>query len=124
MAQLLHGIEIDGQLHFEFSARLPVIGDTVDALAVTHDARGTTAGPAASLFYRVAVTSSVLTLPGVDAEKITPELLLDQLSDDDFDVIDAEIENIKKKRMRENPNLPDTEQQPSPSADTASQKQE
>ncbi|AYC19815.1 hypothetical protein DZA65_02937 [Dickeya dianthicola] len=103
MAQLLHGIEIDGQLHFEFSARLPVIGDTVDALAVTHDARGTTTGPAASLFYRVAVTSSVLTLEGVDAEKITPELLLEQLSDDDFDVIDAEIENIKKKRMSKNP---------------------
>ncbi|WP_459607787.1 hypothetical protein [Dickeya oryzae] len=54
---------------FEFSARLPVIGDTVDALAVTQDARGTTTGPAASLFYRVAVTSSVLTLAGVDAEK-------------------------------------------------------
>ncbi|GAB7214750.1 hypothetical protein [Dickeya oryzae] len=30
-------------------------------------------------------------------KKITPELLLEQLSDDDFDVIDAEIENIKKK---------------------------
>ncbi|WOA52498.1 hypothetical protein [Dickeya solani] len=124
MPQLLHGIEVDGKLHFEFSARLPVIGDTVDALAVTHDARGTTEGPAASLFYRVAVVSSVLTLPGVDAEKITPELLLEQLSDDDFDVVDAEIENIKKKRMRKNPGSQDTEPQSSLSDDTASPKPE
>ena len=53
-------------------------------------------------------------------EDITPELLLDELNDDDFDIIDAQINAVKKKRMDLNKNSPATEPSSSHSDDTGS----
>jgi len=50
---------------------------------------------------------------------ITPALLCDGLSDDDFDIIDAHISAIKKKRMDLNPASKATEPPSSPSESTA-----
>ncbi|WP_145490236.1 hypothetical protein [Yersinia rohdei] len=104
---LLHGIEANGKVHFDFTVRLPVIRDTISALSDTHDKFGTTEGAAATTYYRVAVIAQAITVLGdVDKDAITADLLLDELTDDDFDLIDAQISVIKKKRMALNPSLP------------------
>lgn len=104
---LLHGIEANGKVHFDFTVRLPVIRDTINALSDTHDKYGTTEGAAATTYYRVAVIAQALTALGdVDKDDITADLLLDELTDDDFDLIDTQISVIKKKRMALNLSLP------------------
>lgn len=118
---LLHGIEANGKVHFDFTVRLPVIRDTINALTDTNDKFGTTEGAAATTFYRVAVIASVLLALGdLDKEAITTDLLLDEMTDDDFDLIDTQISAIKKKRMDLNPSLQDTGSPSSPSDGTDS----
>lgn len=117
---LLHGVELDGKRHFTFSVRLPVVGDTIAALEETQDEKGTTEGAAAGLHYRVGILARVVTIEGIDAENVTTELLLNQLSDDDFDLIDAQVSALKKKLMALRAPLPDTAASSSPSENTAS----
>lgn len=120
--QLLYGVRCGDAVHYDFTVRLPVVGHTVEALRLTDEACGTTEGASAGMYYRVAVMAMALESLGTLAkEDITPELLLHELNDDDFDIIDAEIEAIKKKRMRPNSDSPDTEPSSSPSDDTGSQ---
>jgi hypothetical protein len=120
---LLHGVQVGDQYHFTFTVRLPVVRDTMNALAATMDECGTTDGPVASMFYRAAVMASALDALGdIPKEQITAELLCDGLSDDDFDLIDAQISAIKKKRMDLNPASKATEPPSSPSESTDSQK--
>ncbi|MEW7001903.1 hypothetical protein M5585_25765 [Serratia ureilytica] len=58
---------------------------------------GTTEGPVAGMFYRAAVMASALvSLGDIPAEQLTPQLLCDGLTDDDFDLIDAQISALKK----------------------------
>ncbi|CNI35623.1 hypothetical protein [Yersinia pekkanenii] len=116
---LLHGVEVNGKVHFDFTVRLPVIRDTINALSDTQDKHGTTEGAVATTYYRVAVIASALTTLGdLDKGAITTDLLLDALTDDDYDLIDTQISAIKKKRMALNPNLPVTDSPPSPSVST------
>ncbi|HCT7632571.1 TPA: hypothetical protein OT818_003644 [Citrobacter koseri] len=120
--QLLYGVRCEDTVHYDFTVRLPVVAHTVEALRLTDEACGTTEGAAAGMYYRVAVMAQALeSLGTLTKEEITPELLLHELNDDDFDIIDAEIEAIKKKRMRSNSDSPDTAQSSSPSDDTGSQ---
>ncbi|KNC89898.1 hypothetical protein [Trabulsiella odontotermitis] len=120
--ELLYGVQSGDVIHRDFSVRLPVIRDTIDALRLTHEACGTTEGAAANMYYKVTVMALVLTsLGSLAKEDITPELLLDALNDEDFDIIDAQIEAVKKKRMPSKSDSPDTELLSSPSGDTASQ---
>ncbi|MEQ9868603.1 hypothetical protein ABRP77_04785 [Pectobacterium odoriferum] len=118
---LIHGVELDGQRHFDFSVRLPVVGDTIAALEETQEEKGTTDGAAAGMHYRVGILARVLTLDGVEGEKVTTELLLNELSDEDFDLIDAQVSAVKKKLMQSRSPSADTAQLSSPSAVTASQ---
>jgi hypothetical protein len=83
--------------HFDFQVRLPVVRDTIEALRLTYEQFGTTEGAAAVTYYRVAVMArSITALGDLPEGDITPELLLDGLTDEDFDLIDAQIEAIKK----------------------------
>lgn len=117
---LLHGIQAGGKVHFDFTVGLPVVRDTIEALRLTDEACGTTDGAAAGMYYRVAVMACALTSLGdLPKDDITPELLLENLSDDDFDIIDAEISAVKKKRMDLRSKSPDTGSSPSPSENTA-----
>lgn len=117
--KLLHGVEVDGQLHYDFSVRLPVVKDTIEALRLTDAYCGTTEGVSANLYYKVAVMScAIVSLGDVSAADITPELLMNGLSDDDFDLIDAQIEAIKKKRMLSRTGSADTALLSSPSEST------
>ncbi|WP_432321853.1 hypothetical protein [Yersinia enterocolitica] len=116
---LLHGVEANGKVHFDFTVRLPVIRDTINALSDTQNKYGTTEGAVASTYYRVAVIASALTTLGdLDKDVITTDLLLDALTDDDYDLIDTQISAIKKKRMALNPNLPVIDSPSSPSVST------
>lgn len=116
---LIHGVELDGQRHFTFSVRLPVVGDTIAALEETQDEKGTTDGAAAGMHYRVGILARVLTLDGVECDKVTTELLLKKLSDEDFDLIDAQVSAVKKKLMQSRALSADTAPLSSHSADTA-----
>lgn len=119
---LLYGVKSGDVIHRDFSVRLPVIRDTIEALRLTHEACGTTEGASADMYYKVTVMALALTsLGSLEKEAITPELLLDALTDDDFDIIDAQIEAVKKKRMPSKSDSPDTAPLSSHSDDTASQ---
>ena len=119
--QLLYGVKYGDKVHFDFAVRMPVVRDTIEALRLTDEACGTTEGASAGLYYRVALMAlAIEALGSLDKKDITPELLLDGLNDDDFDLIDAQIEAIKKKRMDLNKSSPGTEPSSSPSGDTVS----
>lgn len=119
--QLLYGVKCGDKVHFDFAVRLPVVSDTIEALRATDEACGTTEGSAANMYYRVAVMACAITSLGdLQKEEITAELLLNELNDDDFDLIDAQIEAIKKKRMDLNKSSPGTEPSSLPSGDTGS----
>lgn len=118
---LLYGVKAGDKVHYTYSVGLPVIKDTIEALRLTDEACGTTEGAAASMYYRVAVMARALTSLGdLPKEDITAELLMNELNDDDFDLIDAQIDAVKKKRMLPSPDLLDSEPSFSPSDDTAS----
>ena len=118
---LLYGVEVAGQVHFDFTVRLPVVRDTMNALRDTQDACGTTEGAAAGMYYRVAVMAAAIeTLGTLRKDEITAEILMDGLNDDDFEIIDAQIEAVKKKRMLSSSSSQDTGPSSSPSADTVS----
>lgn len=108
--KLLYGVKVGDRVHFDFQVRMPVVRDTIEALRLTHEQCGTTEGAAAVTYYRVAVMAlSITALGDLPEGEITPELLLDGLIDDDFDLIDAQIEALKKKRLLSSSNSQDSE---------------
>lgn len=118
---LLYGVSAGDVVHREFSIRLPVVKDTITALTDTQSALGTTDGPAAQMHYKVAViASALLSLGSMEKCDITTEFLLNELTDEDFDIIDAHIADIKKKRLPAKSSLSDTDSLPLPSVSTAS----
>lgn len=118
---LVFGVAVGDVIHREFSIRMPVVKDTIAALTDTQESQGTTEGPAAQLYYKVAlIASALISLGNLAKDDITTELLLNELTDDDFDIIDAHIAAIKKKRLPEKSSLPDIDSSPSLSADVAS----
>ncbi|MBX4575665.1 hypothetical protein D2912_04455 [Klebsiella pneumoniae] len=73
------------------------------------------------MYYRVAVMAEVIeSLGDLKKEDITAELLLDGLTDDDMDLLDAELAGLKKKRMRVPPDSQGSDEPPSSSDDLAS----
>lgn len=119
--KLIYGVEQGDAVHYDYTVVLPVIRHTVNALAATMESMGETESPAASMFYRAAVMAEAMESLGTLAkEEITAEVLLDGLTDEDFDLIDAELAGIKKKRINSKPDLPDSEKPPLPSDSTES----
>lgn len=122
--ELLFGVssgENSDVVHYEYTVTLPVIRHTVNALQATMKSLGETSSPAASMYYRVAVLAEVIeSLGNLSADEITAELLLDGLTDDDMDLLDAELTGLKKKRMRTLPDSAGSDAPSSPSDSTAS----
>ncbi|MGU5416669.1 hypothetical protein ACV1MK_26350 [Klebsiella michiganensis] len=99
--QLLYGVPHGGVILYDYTVTVPVIRHTVNALAATNEAFGEADSPAATMYYRVAVMAEVIeSLGDLKKEDITAELLLDGLTDEDMDLLDAELTGLKKKRMR------------------------
>ncbi|MEQ1967360.1 hypothetical protein ABLA30_10100 [Xenorhabdus nematophila] len=99
--KLLYGVEHGGQLHYEFEVKLPTMRQSYEALDETESVCGSVDGHASDLHYRMAVvTKCLVNLGNIPAADITTELLLDQLTSDDFDRLEQAIADVKKKRLR------------------------
>lgn len=124
--ELLFGVpsgDDSGVIHYDYTLTLPVIRHTVNALQATMEALGETTSAAAHMYYRVAVLAEVIqSLGSLNADDITAELLLDGLTDDDMDLLDAELAGLKKKRMRTLPDSAGSDAPSSPLASTGSEK--
>lgn len=119
--QLLYGVPHGDVILYDYTVTVPVIRHTVNALAATNEAFGEADSPAARMYYRVAVMAEVIeSLGDLKKEDITAELLLDGLTDEDMDLLDAELAGLKKKRMRELPASQVSGEPPSSSDDLVS----
>ena len=95
--QLLYGVPHGDTIHYDYTVTVPVIRHTVAALAATTEAMGEAESPAASMYYRAAIMAEVIeSLGDLPKEEITAELLLDGLTDEDMDLLDAELTGLKK----------------------------
>jgi hypothetical protein len=95
--QLLYGVKYGDKVHFDFAVRLPVVRDTIEALRLTDEACGTTEGASAGMYYRVALMAQAIEeLGSLNKEDITPELLLDELNDDDLISLMLRLTLLKK----------------------------
>ncbi|EGT5658475.1 hypothetical protein JD793_004679 [Citrobacter braakii] len=120
---LLDGIPFNGSIHVDFELRLPVLADTGQALDDVEERFGTTEGYAPDAFYRAAVLASTLKrLGNIPAENLTAELLYDNLTPDDYDVLNNARGRLKGKRSGGNPGSSESDSQPSPSGDAVSAK--
>ncbi|ORM59597.1 hypothetical protein HA45_22525 [Pantoea rodasii] len=82
------GLEVDGQLHRDFTLRLPTVGDEID---VADDESVPDSGYRVALMGRCMVTLGTLT-----PEKITFELLRQELNSDDFLQLVRAADELKK----------------------------
>ncbi|CDH07224.1 conserved hypothetical protein [Xenorhabdus bovienii str. oregonense] len=99
--KLLYGVEYGDGLHYDFRIKLSTMRQSYEALDETESVCGSVEGHKADLHYRMAVlTKCLVNLGTIPAEDITTELLLDQLTGDDFDLLEQAIADIKKKRLR------------------------
>ena len=123
--KLLDGIPFGDSLHMDFEIRLPVMRDTGQALEDAEERYGEVTGFAADSFYRAAVIASALIrLGNIPKEELTAELLHENLTSDDYDVLVAARDKLKAKRSGGNPGSPDSVLLSSPSGDAASPKTE
>lgn len=119
--KLLYGVQVGDVIHYDYTVTLPVIRHTVNALAATGEAFEDPESAAARMYYRIAVISEVFESLGTLAKgEITPEMLLDGLTDDDMDIIDAELAGLKKKRIQVLPDSKGSDAPPLSSDDSGS----
>lgn len=119
--RLLDGIEHNGVTHYDFEVRLPLVRDTGQALDDTDDRFGTISGNRADAFYRCALYAVTLVRVGdIPPSELTPDLLYDALTEDDYDEIKNALERLRAKRSGGNPGSPDCASPPSPSDSTVS----
>lgn len=92
-----YGVEFpadSGEFHFDFEMRLPTIEDNVSAIEEV--------GTGSSLRMNVAMLARCLvSLGDIPTEAITTDLL-NTMVDDDYDVLSAARDALKKKRKRSN----------------------
>ncbi|MBZ7434132.1 hypothetical protein FMJ27_25510 [Klebsiella michiganensis] len=85
------------------------------------EALGETDTPAAYVHYRVALLAEVIeSLGTLSKDDITVDFLLDNLTEEDLDILDAELAGLKKKRMLAQKSSRASGEQPSSSDDSAS----
>lgn len=118
--ELEYGVAFNDELHYDFEMGLSTMEQTYQALDATEAACGTTEGPKADLYYRMALMAFTLRrLGSIPVEELTPELLLAELTAEDYDrLLDASI-TVKKKRQRTKNAAPDSGSPSLPSAPTA-----
>ncbi|EOZ4638851.1 hypothetical protein ACQRKX_001798 [Enterobacter cloacae] len=118
---LLDGVPFNDTLHMAFEIRLPTMKITCEALDAAEEKTGSAEGMASDAYYRAALfAGSLLSLGNIPAESLTPDLLYEYLTQDDYDQFDKAVKRLKEKRNGGNPGSPDSGLQPSPSDSTAS----
>lgn len=109
---LVYGVPYGGRRHYDFSMRLPTMGDNVDALEAHPDASG--------VRIDLAMFAACMERLGdIPADDIGYELLA-EIDPSDMDVIYAELAEAKKKRRLASSAYAPTEKSPSSSDGTAS----
>ncbi|MGL3103790.1 hypothetical protein [Enterobacter asburiae] len=99
--------------------------DTGQALEDAEERYGEVTGYMADSFYRSAVMAcTLIRLGDIPEEELTAELLHENLTTDDYDVLIAARDKLKAKRNGEKPGSPDSASPSSPSGNTASPKNE
>lgn len=109
---LVYGVPYGGRRHYDFTMRLPTMGDNVDALEAYPDASG-------GRIDLAMFAACMECLGDIPAEDIGYELLA-QIDPTDMDVIYAELGEAKKKRMLPSNDCEPTERSPSSLDGTAS----
>ncbi|WYX15063.1 hypothetical protein WJ974_00500 [Achromobacter xylosoxidans] len=108
---LVYGVPYGGRRHYDFSMRLPTMGDNVDALEAHPDASG--------VRIDLAMFAACMERLGdIPADDIGYELLA-EIDPADMDVIYAELAEAKKRLLPSSDCEP-TERSPSSLDDTAS----
>lgn len=98
-ARLLYGVDFNGVLHFDYAVRIPVMRDIYDALDETEEVTGSSTGGKADIYYRMALMKRTITKLGdIPPDEITTDLLLDELLEEDYSILDAAQTAAKKKR--------------------------
>lgn len=113
---LPEGILFDGKLHRDFEMGVTLMKHTAEALDVTEDTMGSTEGYVGDMFYRIAVlAASLVSLGDIPRESLTAQLLYDNLSERDFDVLRAARDTLTVKRTGGSPGSPGSDSPSSPS---------
>ncbi|HCO8938123.1 TPA: hypothetical protein OCB31_004976, partial [Escherichia coli] len=95
--------------HKNFELRLPVMRDNGQALEETEERFQTVDGFAADYYYRCAVMAATLVRLGdIPQEELTAELLHDNMTPEDFNILLASRNVLKVKRSGGNPGSPDS----------------
>lgn len=96
---LRYGIEHNGKLHYDFEIGLLTMGQSGECLDATESRFGSLDSRQADAFYRAASFAYALRQLGdMTKADITPELLYTQLTQDDADVLEKAVDEVKKKR--------------------------
>ncbi|SOZ12085.1 hypothetical protein [Cupriavidus taiwanensis] len=111
---LLYGVLYNDQLHYDFELRLPTIADNIAAIEQSE-------GPASALRIEVCMLAAALTkLGNIPVDAITYDLLAPQLTNEDLDVLQGKVAELKKKRLRPSSASGASASPSSPSAESAS----
>ena len=117
--ELSDGVVFNGTVHKKFELRLPVMRDNGQALEETEERFQTVDGFAADYYYRCAVMAATLVRLGdIPQEELTAELLHDNMTPEDFNILLASRNVLKVKRNGGNPGSPDSGSQSSSSGAT------
>ncbi|MFO6428406.1 hypothetical protein ACLBOM_38265 [Escherichia coli] len=103
--ELSDGLVFNGTIHKNFELRLPVMRDNGQALEETEERFQTVDGFAADYYYRCAV---MVRLGDIPQEELTAELLHDNMTPEDFNILLASRNVLKVKRSGGNPGSPDS----------------
>lgn len=99
-AKLLYGVDFNGVLQFDYAVRIPVMRDIYDALDETEESTGSSTGGKSDIYYRLALLQRTITKLGdIPPEDITTELLMNELLEEDYSILDAAQTDAKKKRI-------------------------
>ncbi|QGM80660.1 hypothetical protein [Otariodibacter oris] len=103
--QLLLGVYYQDELHYDFSVSLLTIGREIQALdmleSLNIDRNDIKSRPLIDMAY----LAQQLNIEGIPAEELTPQFLLDNLTTDDYDLVLAQIGDLRKKRQGAGENL-------------------
>ncbi|WP_105492195.1 hypothetical protein [Escherichia coli] len=101
---LSDGVVFNGTVHKNFELRLPVMRDNGQALDETEERFNTVEGFAADYYYRCALMAATLIRLGdIPQEALTAELLYNNLTPQDFDVLMLACGTLRVKRNGGNP---------------------
>jgi hypothetical protein len=110
--RLIYGIEWGGKLHFDFALRLPTVADNIAAIEEV--------GTESNLRLSAAMLAlSLVKLGDVPQDQISLPLLLTAV-DEDYDVLAAAQDRLKKKRRASSEPSATSAQPASSSASTES----